>query len=97
MLLKMLAEKRVDAAAFLLLICTLIRRAPQAARWERTHLPVQERRGRSPSQEDPLEKEAAAHSSTLAWSIPWTEEPGGLQFMGSHRAGHDLVTERCSE
>ena len=34
--------------------------------------------------EDPLEKEMAAHSSTLAWKIPWTEEAGGLQSMGSH-------------
>ena len=36
--------------------------------------------------EDPLEKEMATHSSILAWEIPWTEEPGGLQFMGSQRA-----------
>ena len=40
-------------------------------------------------QEDLLEKEMATHSSTLAWKIPWTEEPGGLQSMGSQRAGHD--------
>ena len=39
--------------------------------------------------EDPLEKEMAAHSSTLAWKIPWTEEPGRLQSMGSQRIGHD--------
>ena len=39
--------------------------------------------------EDPLEKEMAAHSSTLAWKIPWTEEHGGLQSMGSQRVGHD--------
>ena len=38
---------------------------------------------------DPLEKEMAPHSSVLAWRIPWTEEPGGLQSMGSHRVGHD--------
>ena len=36
--------------------------------------------------EDPLEKEMATHSSTLAWDIPWTEEPGGLQFMGSQKS-----------
>ena len=36
-----------------------------------------------------LEKEMATHSSTLAWNIPWTEEPGGLQSMGSLRVGHD--------
>ena len=40
-------------------------------------------------QEDPLEKEMATHSSTLAWKIPWTEEPGRLQFMGSQRVGHN--------
>ena len=35
----------------------------------------------------------ATHSSTLAWKIPWTEEPGGLQSMGSQRVGHDLATK----
>ena len=40
-------------------------------------------------QEDPLEKEMATHSSILAWRITWTEEPGGLQSMGSQRVGHD--------
>ena len=39
--------------------------------------------------EDPLEKEMATHSSILAWRIPWMEEPGGLQSMGSQRVGHD--------
>ena len=39
--------------------------------------------------EDPLEKEMAIHSSTIAWKIPWTEEPSRLQFMGSQRVGHD--------
>ena len=39
--------------------------------------------------EDPLEKEMATHSSTLAWKIPWTEEHGRLQSMGSQRVGHD--------
>ena len=38
------------------------------------------------------EKAMAPHSSTLAWKIPWTEEPGGLQSMGSRRVGHDCVT-----
>ena len=42
--------------------------------------------------EDPLEKEMATHSSVLAWEIPWTEEPGGLQTIGSQRVGHDLAT-----
>ena len=39
--------------------------------------------------EDPLEKELETHSSILAWEIPWTEEPGGLQSTGSQRVGHD--------
>ena len=45
-------------------------------------------------QEDPLEKEMATHSSILAWKIPWTEEPGGLQSMGSQRVRHDWVTRQ---
>ena len=49
---------------------------------------VQEARVRSLGWEDPLEKKMATHSSTLAWKILWTEEPGGLQSMGSQRAGH---------
>ena len=44
---------------------------------------------RSLGWEDPLEKEMATHSSTLAWKIPWTEEPDGLPSMGSQRIGHD--------
>ena len=43
--------------------------------------------------EDPLEKEMAIHSNILAWKIPWTEEPGGLQSLGSQRVGHDWVTK----
>ena len=43
--------------------------------------------------EDPLEKEMAIDSSILAWKIPWTEEPGGLQSMGSQRVRHDLATK----
>ena len=39
--------------------------------------------------EDLLEKEMATHSSIVAWKIPWTEDPGRLQFMGSQRVGHD--------
>ena len=50
---------------------------------------MQETRVQSLVQEDPLEKEIAAHSSTLAWKIPWTKEPGGLQSMGSQRVGHN--------
>ena len=51
--------------------------------------PMWEARVRSLGGEDPLEKEMATHSSILAWRIPWTEEPGGLQSTGSQRVGHD--------
>ena len=47
---------------------------------------------RSLGREDPLEKEMAINSSTIAWKIPWTEEPGRLQSMGSQRVGHDRAT-----
>ena len=53
---------------------------------------VRETRVQSLGWEDPLEKEMATHSSTLAWKIPWTEEPGRLQSMGSQRVRHDWVT-----
>ena len=53
------------------------------------HLPaMQETQVRSLGWEDPLEKDMATHSSTLAWKIPWTEEPGRLQPMGLQRVGH---------
>ena len=50
---------------------------------------MQETWVQSQGQEDPLEKEMATHSNVLAWRIIWTEEPGGLLSMGSHRVGHD--------
>ena len=50
---------------------------------------MQETQVQSLGQEDPLEKEMATHSHALAWEIPWTEEPGGLWFMGSQRVGHN--------
>ena len=50
---------------------------------------MRETQVRSLGREDPLEKEMATHSSTLAWRIPWREEPGVLQSMGSQRVGHD--------
>ena len=54
---------------------------------------IQETQVQSLSQEDPLEEKMATHSSTLAWRIPWTEESGGLQSMGSQRVS---ITERLS-
>ena len=54
------------------------------------HLPAMpDTRVQSLGWENPLEKEMATHSSILAWEIPWTEEPGGLQSMGLQRVGHD--------
>ena len=48
--------------------------------------------GLIPGSEDPLEKGMAIHSSSLAWRIPWTEEPGGLQSLGLQRVGHFRAT-----
>ena len=48
-------------------------------------------------QEDPLEKEMSTYSSILAWEIPWPEEPGGLQSMGSQRVGHSLQAKNGQE
>ena len=61
------------------LVAQMVKRLP--AMWE-TWVPLL-------GQEDPLEKEMAIHSSTLAWKIPWAEEPGRLGSMGSQRVGHD--------
>ena len=55
----------------------------------KTLFPMQEAWIQSLGQEDPLEKGMVTHSSILALRIPWTEEPGGLQVMGSQRVGHD--------
>ena len=52
---------------------------------------MQETQFRSLGGEDPLEEEMSTHSSMLAWEIPWTEEAGGLQSMGSQRVGHSLA------
>ena len=58
--------------------------------WTVKNLPaVRETQVRSLGQEDPLEKEMVTHSNILAWRIPWIEEPGGLQSMGSQRVGHE--------
>ena len=53
---------------------------------------MRETRVQSLSREDLLENEMVTHSSILAWKIPWMEEPGGLQFKGSQRVGHDRAT-----
>ena len=72
---------------------TIEKWASQAARWYRTRLPMQERRVPSLGLEDPLEKEMATHSSVLAWGIPQTEEPGGLQSKDSQRVRHSSATK----
>ena len=55
---------------------------------------MQEMQVQSIGWEDPLEKEMATHFSILAWEIPWTEKPGGLQSMGSQAVRHDLATKQ---
>ena len=63
-------------------------------------LPMQETQenvGSVPGGEDPLEEKMATHSSILAWRIPWTEEPGRLQSMGSQRVKHNLATKPNQE
>ena len=65
------------------------RHTSQVAQRVKNLLEMQEAQIRSLGQEDLLEKEVATHSSLLAWRIPWTEEPGGLQSMGSQRVGDD--------
>ena len=54
---------------------------------------MQEMMVQSLGQEDYLKKEMATHSSIIAWEIPWTEEPGGLPFLGLQRVGHSLATK----
>ena len=66
----------------------MVEKALVAQRLKRLPL-MQETRVRSMGWEDPLEKEMAIHSSILVWTIPWTEEPGGLQSMGSQRVRHN--------
>ena len=65
---------------------------PSVAQRVKRLLTMQETWVRSLDQEDPVEKETATHSSTLAWKISWTEKPGRLQSMGSQRVGHDWAS-----
>ena len=79
-------------------LLTRLNKSSLMAEWVK-NLPVmqetQERWVRSPGQEDPLEKEIAAHFSILAWEAPWTGEPRGLQFTGSQSVGHSWVTNHA--
>ena len=63
------------------------------AQWVKSLPVMQETQVQSLGREDPLEKEMAAHFSILAWKIPWTEEPDGLQSLGSQRVRHNLATK----
>ena len=77
---------------FVKLVCALDTNSIWASLVAQTvkNLPaMQESHVRSLHCEDPLENGMATHSSVFAWRIPWTDEPGGLQFMGSHKVGHD--------
>ena len=69
-----------------------MRRFPQVARMVMNLPAMPEIWVQSLGQEEPLEKEMATHLSIHAWRIPWTEEPDGLQSMGSQRVRHDCVT-----
>ena len=72
--------------------------AAQVAQWESIRLPMGvtwETWARSLGREDPLEKEMATLSSSLAWRIPWVEEPAGLQSIGSRRVGHVLACRQA--
>ena len=81
---------RKKKKSILALLC--LSRASLVAQSVKNLPAVQETWVRSLGWEDPLEKEMATHSSILAWKISWTEEPGGLQSLGSQRVGHDLAT-----
>ena len=67
--------------------------ASLVTQWSRIRLPMQETWVGSLGQEDSPEKEMATHSSILAYKIPWTEEPDGLQSMGSQKSQNNLVTK----
>ena len=68
---------------------SLVVRASLVAHIVKNLLAMQETQVQYLGQEDPLEKGMATHSTIIAWRIPWTEEPGGLQSTGSQRVGHD--------
>ena len=81
---------QVDGLVLRRCVCCCL--ASQGAQWGRIcrlMQEAQEMQVRPLGQEDPLEEDTATHSSILAWKIPWTEEPCGLQFTGSQRVGHN--------
>ena len=72
-----------------LVVLVSIKRTSLVAQMVKRLSTMRETRVQSLGREDPLEKEMAIHSSTIAWKIPWTEEPVRLQSMGSQRVRHD--------
>ena len=72
------------------LVAQMVKKLPSKKKNKKKKLPAMQETGvQSLGWEDLMEKEMATHSSILAWKIPWTEEPGRLQSMGSQRVGHD--------
>ena len=91
-----LKVKLLVILSFLVTTTTVLLRASLVAQMVKRLPAMQETRVRFLGREDPLEKEMAIHSSTLAWKIPWTEEPDRLQSMGSQRVGLSNFTSQCS-
>ena len=81
--------RRTFVGKVISLLFNMLSRASLVAQWVQSLPTVWESRLRSLAWEDPLEEEMATHSSILAWRIPWTEERGGLQSMGSQRVVHN--------
>ena len=75
-------NKSWKSQLYYFLVVTVVKNPPAMQEMKETQV-------HSLNQEDPLEEELATHPSILAWRIPWTEEPDGLQSMGSQRVGHD--------
>ena len=69
----------------------IVLRASLVVQWIKNPPAMQETQVHSLGWKDTLEKEMATYSNIVAWKIPWTEEPGGLQFMGVTRVGHELA------
>ena len=86
----------MDGEAWWATVHGVTKRASLVAQTVKCLSAMQETQVQSLSWEDPLEKEMAAHSSILAWKIPWSVEPGRLLSMGSQRVGHDWATSLTS-
>ena len=85
----MFLRRQVRWSGIPILVCILPKLASLVAQMVKNLPAMQETRVQPLGSKDPLEKGIATHSSILAWEIPWTKEPGGLQFMGSLEVRHD--------